>query len=216
MANTTTDMSKIRKALKMHHAGKSKLFISSYLSLSRNTVKKYISLFLVSGLSFENIGEKTDSELEALFSHQSDESIPPKLQKLQEYFPKMDRELKKVGVTIHHQWEKYITENPDGFQISQFRLHYKIWAKRANPVMHMEHKSGDKMYVDYAGKTLFITEKESGAQLEVQFFVAILGASQYTYAEASLSQKKQDFIQSIENALHYFGGVPAAIVPDNL
>ena len=177
MANKVTDMSKIRKALKMHHAGKSKLFISSYLSLSRNTVKKYISLFLVSGLSIENIGEKTDSELEALFSHQSDESIPAKLQKLQEYFPKMERELKKVGVTIHHQWEKYIAENPDGFQISQFRLHYKIWAKRANPVMHMEHKSGDKMYVDYAGKTLFITEKESGEQQEVQFFVAILGAS---------------------------------------
>ena len=97
MANKVTDMSKIRKALKMHHAGKSKLFISSYLSLSRNTVKKYISLFLVSGLSIENIGEKTDSELEALFSHQSDESIPPKLQKLQEYFPKMERELKKVN-----------------------------------------------------------------------------------------------------------------------
>lgn len=216
MANKVTDMSKIRKVLKMHHAGKSKLFISSYLSLSRNTVKKYISLFLVSGLSFENLGEKTDSELEALFSHQSDESIHPKLQKLQDYFPKMDRELRKVGVTIHHQWGKYIAENPDGFQISQFRYHYKIWAKRANPVMHMEHKSGDKMYIDYAGKTLFITEKESGERQEVQFFVAILGASQYTYAEASLSQKKQDFVQSIENALHYFGGVPAAIVPDNL
>ena len=115
MANKVTDMSKIRKALKMHHAGKSKLFISSYLSLSRNTVKKYISLFLVSGLSIENIGEKTDSELEALFSHQSDESIPAKLQKLQEYFPKMERELKKVGVTIHHQWEKYIAENPGRF-----------------------------------------------------------------------------------------------------
>jgi transposase len=80
----------------------------------------------------------------------------------------------------------------------------------------MTHKVGDKMYVDYAGKTLEIVDRETGEVKEVQFFVAILGASQYTYAEASPSQKKEDFIASIENALHYCGGVPAAIVPDNL
>jgi transposase len=80
----------------------------------------------------------------------------------------------------------------------------------------MNHKAGDKMFVDYAGKTLEIVNKETGEVVEVQFFVAILGASQYTYAEASMSQKKEDFIASVENALHYFKGVPAAIVPDNL
>jgi transposase len=72
------------------------------------------------------------------------------------------------------------------------------------------------MYVDYAGKTLEIIDRESGEVIEVEFFVAILGASQATYAEASMSQKKEDFIESVENALHFFGGVPQAIVPDNL
>jgi hypothetical protein len=80
----------------------------------------------------------------------------------------------------------------------------------------MNHKAGDKMYVDYAGKTLSIIDEKSGEIKSVQFFVAILGASQYTYAEASMSQQKEDFVRSVENAMHFFQGVPAAIVPDNL
>ena len=216
MANKITDMSKIRKVIKFYCDGKSKLFISSYLSLSRNTVKKYISLFDVLGLSFELIDKKTDAELELLFSQTTVESISPKLQTLHNFFPKMERELKKVGVTIQHMWEQYFKDNPDGFQCSQFRHYYKIWGKRVNPVMQMNHKAGDKMYVDYAGKTLSIIDKVTGEITEVQFFVAILGASQYTYAEASMSQKKEDFVVSIENAMRYFEGTPAAIVPDNL
>ena len=161
MANKVTDMSKIRKVIKFHCNGKSKLFISNYLSLSRNTVKKYISLFELLGLSFEAIDAKTDAELEVLFSQNTVETIEPKLQKLHDFFPQMERELKKVGVTIQLMWERYIAIHPDGFKSSQFRHHFKIWSKRVNPVMHMNHKSGDKMYVDYAGKTLSIIEKDT-------------------------------------------------------
>lgn len=216
MANKLTDMSKIRKAIKFHCKGKSKLFISNYLSLSRNTVKKYISLYNGLGLSLEDIEQKTDAELEDLFSHTNVETIDEKLQKLYAFFPQMERELKKVGVTVQHQWEQYNRANPEGLKSSQFRVHFKKWGNRVNPVMHMNHKSGDKMYVDYAGKTLSIVDKTTGEITQVQFFVAILGASQYTYAEASLSQQKEDFVASVENAIHFFGGTPAAIVPDNL
>lgn len=216
MANKITDMSKIRKVIKFYCNGKSKLFISSYLSLSRNTVKKYISLFEVLGLSFELIDQKTDAELELLFSQTSVEAISPRLQTLYDFFPKMERELKKVGVTVQHMWEQYIAVNPDGYRTSQFHYHYNIWGKRVNPVMHMNHKAGDKMYVDYAGKTLSIIDIDTGEVKEVQFFVAILGASQYTYAEASMSQQKENFVDSVENAMRFFEGTPAAIVPDNL
>lgn len=216
MANTLTDMSKIRKVLKLYSKGNSKLFISTYLSLSRNTVKKYISLFEVSGKTIEEILSKSDSELELLFSQGKEEAVSPKLQELYDYFPKMERDLKKVGITIHHLWEEYIALYPKGFQSSQFRHHYRIWSNRVNPVMHMQHKCGDKMYVDYAGKTLCIVDKTSRETQEVQFFVAILGGSQYTYAEATLSQQKEDFVRSVERAMRYFQGVPAAIVPDNL
>ena len=78
------------------------------------------------------------------------------------FFPKMERELKKVGVTIQHMWEQYIAINLDGYRSSQFAHHYKVWSKRVNPVMHMNHKAGGKMYVDYAGKTLSIIENDTG------------------------------------------------------
>ena len=91
MANKITDMSKIRKAIKFYCNGKSKLFISKYLSLSRNTVKKYISLFETLGLSFEAINEKSDAELELLFSHTTVESISPKLQILYDFFDNLQK-----------------------------------------------------------------------------------------------------------------------------
>ena len=125
MANKITDMSKIRKVIKFYSNGKSKLFISSYLSLSRNTVKKYISLYEILGLSLDTINEKTDAELELLFSHNTVQPISSKLQSLYDFFPKMERELKKVGVTIHHMGEQYLVLHPDGLQRSQFRHHSK-------------------------------------------------------------------------------------------
>ena len=216
MANKVTDMSKIRKVIKFHCSGKSKLFISNYLSLSRNTVKKYIALFDALGLNLEDLEKKADADLEDLFSQSTLESANPKLEKLQSYFPKMERDLKKVGVTVQHLWEEYYKENPDGLKSSQFRYHFRNWSNRVNPVMHMNHKAGDKMYVDYAGKTLSVIDQDTGEIREVQFFVAILGASQYTYAEASPSQQKEDFVASVENAIRFFGGTPGAIVPDNL
>jgi len=128
----------------------------------------------------------------------------------------MDKQLKKVGVTKYSMWEEYYAKNPDGVKSSQLLNYYNLWSKKVNPVMHINHKVGDKMFIDYAGKTLEIVDEKTGEVKKVQFFVAILGASQYTYAEASMSQSKEDFITSVENALHFFKGVPRAIVPDNL
>ena len=87
---------------------------------------------------------------------------------------------------------------------------------RSQPAMHMEHKAGDKMFIDFAGVKLKIVDKESGEVKDVEVFAAILGGSQLTYVEAVASQTKEDLIKCCENAMHYFGGVPDAIVPDNL
>ena len=216
MANKLIDMSKVRKVLKLHYQGKSKLFISKYLSLSRNTVKKYIALFCFLHLDYEELMKKSDAELEDLFSNYKPAFVTPKLKALYDLFPYVERELKKTGVTKLSMWDEYIKKHPDGLKSTQFCEHYQRWSKKVNPVMHMNHKAGDKMFIDYAGKTLQLVDKETGEITELQFFVAILGASQLTYAEASFSQNKEDFVASIENALHYFQGVPAAIVPDNL
>jgi transposase len=164
----------------------------------------------------EEVEKLTDNDLDKLFFVQIKEDLSPRQKVLYSFYPYMEKELKKTGVTRQLMWEEYISKHPDGIKRSQFNEHYNRWCKKVNPVMHMSHKAGDKMYVDYAGKTLQIVDKDSGEVRQVQFFVAILGSSQYTFAEASLSQGKEDFILSVENALHFFGGVPAAIVPDNL
>lgn len=216
MANNPIDMSKVRKVLKMHFQGKSKVFISKYLDLSRNTVKKYINLCHILGLDEAYISQKNDVELEAIFVRDNEIKISKKLQQAYSFFPYVEKELKKAGVTKALLWEEYIQKFPEGYRLSQFKVYYNRWSKKVNPAMRMDHKAGDKMYIDYAGKRLQIVDKQTGEVKEVEFYVAILGSSQYTYAEASMSQKKEDFIKSTENALLFYQGVPKAIVPDNL
>ena len=113
-------------------------------------------------------------------------------------------------------WKHYYANNTPAYQYTQFRKYYAVYTKRVKPVMHMEHKAGDKMYIDFAGEKLSIVDKETGEVTEVEVFAAILGCSQLTYVEAVMTQRKEDLVKVCENALHYFGGVPAAIVPDNL
>jgi len=216
MANKLTDMSKVRKTIVMYHQGRDKSFISRYLQISRTTVQKYINLFKVLNLDMVQFNQKSDAELEQIFSTNNQPDLPPKLQAVYDFFPYMEKELKKTGVTKQLMWEEYFEQNPDGLHSSQFMDRYMKWTKKVNPVMHMEHKAGDKLFIDYAGKKLSIVDEKTGEITEVEFFVAILGSSQYTYAEASPSQQKEDLIKSVENALQFYDGVPAAIVPDNL
>ena len=162
MANKLIDMSKVRKVLQLHYQGKSKLFISRYLSLSRNTVKKYIALFCFLHLDYEELMKKSDAELEDLFSNYKPTIVSSKLKTLYEFFPYVERELKKTGITKLSMWDEYIKEHPDGLKSTQFCEHYLRWSKKVNPVMHMNHKAGDKMFIDYAGKTLQLADKETG------------------------------------------------------
>ena len=122
----------------------------------------------------------------------------------------MEKALKSRGNIKEMLWKEYAVQHPDGYRLSQFKHHYLLWKKVRNPILHIEHKAGEKMYVDYAGEKLRIVDPELSDIVEVDVFVAILGASQLTYVEATYSQKKEDFINSCENALHYFGGVPNA------
>lgn len=90
------------------------------------------------------------------------------------------------------------------------------WRKEAKVSMHMEHKAGDKMFVDFTGKKLAVTNPETGEMVEHEVFVSVLGSSQLSYIEATPSQTKANWITVNQNALHFYGGVPAAIVPDCL
>jgi transposase len=219
MSNKLIVMSKVRNIISLYTSGVSKQSIGERTGLPRNSVKKYIRLFLASGKSPQELEKMDDTELEQFFMdmvpryHIEDD---PRYKSLIGFFPSMERALKSRENTKEKQWYQYKGLHPDGYGISQFKRYYLKWLKMRNPVMHMEHKAGEKMYVDYAGQKLQILDQESGVNIPVEVFVAILGASQLTYVEASYSQKKEDFISSCENALHFFGGVPNAIVTDNL
>jgi transposase len=128
----------------------------------------------------------------------------------------MEKSLKRKGVTILLLFEEYKKQHPNGYGITQFYKYFRYYLKRVQPVMHLEHKAGDKLYIDFTGDKLSIIDNSSGEITEVEVFVGILGCSQLTYVQAVYSQKKEELIRACENALHYYGGVPAAIVPDNL
>ena len=218
MSNTTITMSKIRQILKLYTYKKGKLYISNQTGIARNTVKKYINKFIDLRLTLDQIDELTDTELDDLFGNASKPLIPAseRYRKALEFFPYMDKEVKKTGVTQELLWKEYLAINSDGYGHSQFNHLFLRWRKRSGSVMHIQHKAGDKMYIDFTGAKLPIVDIQTGEVIEVEVFVAILGASQMTYVEATASQKKEDFIGCCENALHFYGGVPAAIVPDNL
>ncbi len=216
MANKTILMSRIRQILRLFTQGKSKKQISELTSSSRNTVKKYIAKFIQERLTFDVIDGMSDHDLEQLFGYVEPPPKDERFEQLQQLLPEMEKQMKRKGMTITLLWEQYKALYPNGYAITQFYKYYRNFAHRAQPVMHLEHKAGDKVYIDFAGEKLSITDHDSGEVLEVEVFVAILGCSQLTYVEAVYSQKKEDLVKACENALHYFGGVPAAIVPDNL
>lgn len=126
------------------------------------------------------------------------------------------RELKRTSVTLERLWQEYHEQHLDGYSYSRFCYHFRVWSSASELTMHVHHKAGDKMFVDFIGKKLEIVDRITGKVQPVEVFIAVLGASQLTYVEAVASQKKHDWIRVNRNALHYIGGVPHAIVPDCL
>jgi len=126
------------------------------------------------------------------------------------------RELRRPGVTLMLLWEEYRAAHPEGFGYSWFCKRYEDWSGSLDVVMRQTHRAGEKLFVDDAGHTVEVVDPASGEIRTAQIFVAVLGASNYTYAEATWSQGLSDWIGSHVRAFAYFDGVPAILVPDNL
>ncbi len=217
MANKNIDMSKLRQVLKHYSHKQGTRTIRDLTGVSRNTVKKYIEHYQTLKIPWSELSKLNDKDLSALFFEEIALVDPPERQQtLYAFFPFVEKRLKQPGMTLKLLWEEYSSKNIDGFQSTGFYKHYRIWKGRSHPSMHMIHKAGEKMFVDYAGKKLEVVDPQTGEINTVEVFVAILGASQLTYVEAVESQDMEDFIKCCENALHFFGGAPIAIVPDNL
>lgn len=166
------------------------------------------------GLSWPLPEELDDARLERLL-------FPPAVRCIDQPRPLPDwsvvhRELTRQGVTLFLLWQEYQAQSPGGYQYSWFCEHYRAWARRVDLPMRQVHRAGEKLFVDYAGQTVGVVDRLSGEIRMAQIFVAVLRASSYTYAEATWTQQLPDGIGAHGCAFQYIGGVPEAVVPDNL
>lgn len=214
MSGTTIEMSKVKQVIRMHESGVSIKGISRKLGISRNTVKEYLKKIHSQNLSPPELLEKDTPELEGMFI--SSVYTSKKYLQLESQFPYFEKELKRTGVTRQLLWHEYKEKHPDGYGYSQFCNHFSRWQKTSNASMHMDHEPGDKTFVDFAGKKLSYVDRETGEIIPVEVLITCLGYSQMIYAEGFRNQKKENFVEGCENALHYYQGATKALVPDNL
>ncbi|GFP19701.1 hypothetical protein HKBW3S03_01206 [Candidatus Hakubella thermalkaliphila] len=215
MAKKRVTMNKVREIIRLHEEmGLSYRKIARALRISHPIVSQDIAEVKAAGLGYADIKTLSDTKLLELLEKRRNET--ERYKKLSERFPYLAQELKKTGVNRLLLWEEYRKECSNGYSYSQFCYHLQVWLNAADVTMHLNHKAGDKAFVDFAGKKLSLVDLKTGEVRPVETFVAILGASQLTYVEAVESQKKENWIKANENALWYFGGVPAALVPDCL
>ena len=215
MAGMRMSMRKIREVLRLtHELGLSVRQVREATGVGKTAVSEYVSRARVIGITWPIPPEITDAELErrlftpAGFHEGSAKPLPD--------WTKVHQELKRRGVTLMILWEEHRAEHVDGHGYSRFCELYGEWRRRLSPTMRQTHVAGDKLFVDWAGDTVPIIDPMTGEVQEAHLFVAALGASSYTYAEARWSETLPDWIGAHVNALDFLGGVPKAAVPDNL
>lgn len=216
MAQQSLAMNEIKEVFRLKFELKqSNRSIAQSLGIGRSTVGDYVARFNKVGLSWPLPADMSHSQImNQLFCRP--EVVGPVHSKPLPDFKAMYLDLKRKGVTLMLLWDEYRMEHPDGYSYTQFCEHYKRWQWHLSVVMRQEHVAGDKMFVDYSGLTVPVIDRQTGEVRMAEIFVAVLGASNYTYAEASFSQDSRSWIMSHVRALEYFGGVPRAMVPDNL
>jgi transposase len=215
MPGTKVLMRKVREVLRLKHAlGMSERLIADAVGVGKTAVGEYLRRCRVIGLGWPLPDGMDDAELERrLFTPAGFHDGPTR--QLPDC-PKVHEELKRRGVTLMLLWEEYRAEHTDGYGYSRFCDLYGEWRRRITPTMRQTHVAGEKLFVDWAGDTIPVFDPATGEEHRAHIFVAALGASNYTYAEARWTETLPDWIGAHVNGLAAIGGVPEAIVPDNL
>jgi transposase len=210
-------MRKTREILRLKwELGLSNRDAARSVGVSPGTVDNVLSRATRAGLAgWEAVGGLAEDDLEGLLYQRAQVPIPT------DHRPEPDcawinRELRRHGVTLELLHHEYIAQHPSGLRYSAFCERYREFRDRRRLSMRQHHVAGDKMFVDYSGKKPHLVNASTGEVTEVELFIAVLGASNYTFAEATHTQQVPDFIASHVRALAFFGGVPRITVPDNL
>jgi len=215
MARERLSMRKVREILRLKFDCNFSLReISNSCSIGRSTVADYLSRAQSANLGWPIPDHLSDTDIyDLLFKNRDHKSVNKRNMPPMEY---IHNELKKKGVTLQLLWYEYKQNHPDGYQFSYFCELYQHWAKKLDIALRQRHNAGEKLFIDYAGHTVPIKNSETGETTDAQIFIATLGASNYTFAEASFSQSLPHWIKSHIHAFEFFGGVPQILVPDNL
>ena len=178
MANHSLSMKKLHTLIVYHIAGKSKRFIADAFQVSRHTINNYLGYLKAEiGQDLSPLLSWDEVSLNRLVSPQK---APDTQQTLELLFPDYDKELSKVGMTRLILWERYCLITPKAINYSQFCYYFRQWKASQKVSMHLEHKAGDKLFIDFAGKKLFLTDPQTGEITWVEIFLAVLGCSQLT------------------------------------
>lgn len=211
-------MQKLRQVIRFYSQGKGSKSISGIVYLSRNTVKKYLQIFNSQSMDAESVLRLDDARLSELFSLDPKPAVTldPRYAVLEPLLEDYCKRLSHKGMSRRKLYAEYLCEHPEGYSLASFDRFIQRRLGTCRPVMHLEHKAGDKLFIDFAGDKRSIVDIHTGEVIAVEIFVSILPCSQLTYVEAVMSQQKADLITACEHAFHYMGGTPLAIVPDNL
>lgn len=207
-------MRKIHEVLRLHFEHRrSKRVIARTINASPTTVSDYLARAKLAGITYPLPATIDEAALErALFPP----TEPSSVHRPEADWPKVHQELRRKGVTLELLWQEYKSEQADGLQYSAFCNHYRNWRQRLTLSMRQTHTPGERLFIDYAGQTVGIIDGNTGEVREAQIFVAVLGASNYTFLEATWSQQLPDWIGSHVRALDFYGGCTELWVPDNL
>jgi transposase len=207
-------MRKIRDVLRLSAEGLSTRKIGVSLTIGRTTVQAYLERAAEVNLSWPLPPEMSDTDLERLIYPRTARDIANRASEPD--WAHIHRELRRKGVTLSLLWEEYRAGLPEGYGYSRFCELYTRWEGKLSPVMRQRHPAGERLFVDYAGHTIDLIDPQTGEVRTAQLFVATLGASNYTYVEATWTQTLPDWIASHVRAFNFFGGVTAQVVSDNL
>ena len=209
-------MRKIRDVLRLTAAGMSSRKIAASLVVGATTVVDCLQRARAAGVSWPLLDDLSDEALEARLFPASTALAEIRARRPQPHWPTIHRELRRPGVTLQLVWEEHRAAHPEGYGYSRFCELYRAWEGRLSPTMRQTHVAGERLFVDYAGTTLDVIDASTGEAMPAQLFVAALGASNYTYAEATWTQGLADWIGSHTRTFAFFDGVSAMVVSDNL
>jgi transposase len=217
MANKVKSMLQVRRILQLLEESRSKRFISREVGVSRNTVDYYEKRVKVSGLTFSQLLLLKDGELSQFIYNTSTTQVSNLRQS--DFDSKLDyhlKELTRLGVTRQLLWQEYILRYPNGYAYTQFCERLKQGKRLRGVVMHLEHRPGERMEVDFAGKKLFYFDPIGKTKVECPVLVCVLPSSGLTYVEALIDASQEQVYNCLSRVLRYFGGVPQSILSDNM